>query len=280
MGYENLLLSVDGGIGTITINRPKVLNALNTATLKELKAAALQMGSDDSVKVVILTGAERAFAAGADIAEMMPMNALQGAEYGRLGQDAFSAFEEMPKPVIAAVNGFALGGGCELAMACDIRLASKAALFGQPEVTLGVTPGFGGTQRLPRLVGRAKAKELIFTGEKIDADEALRIGLVNRVVDDWKRGEDGAILKNEKGKPVKDDALLMAEARKLAGQIAANGELAVSLCKRAVNKGIEVDIKSGCAIEAEIFGLCFSTEDQKEGMKAFIEKRQAHFKRR
>ena len=278
MAYENLLLAVDGGIGTITINRPKVLNALNTATLRELKAAALEMGADSAVKVVILTGAERAFAAGADIAEMMHMTAVQGAEYGRLGQDAFSAFEDLSKPVIAAVNGFALGGGCELAMACDIRMASKAALFGQPEVGLGVTPGFGGTQRLPRLVGRAKAKELIFTGDKIDADEAFRIGLVNRVVDDWKRNEAGEVLKNEKGKPVKDDAKLMAEARKLAGQIAANGQIAVSLCKRAVNRGIEVDLRSGCAIEAEIFGLCFSTEDQKEGMKAFIEKRPANFR--
>lgn len=280
MPYENLLLGVDNGIGTITINRPKVLNALNSATLRELKAAALEMEADPAVKVVILTGAERAFAAGADIAEMMPMTALQGAEYGRLGQGAFATFEDLSKPVIAAVNGFALGGGCELAMACDIRLASKAALFGQPEVSLGVTPGFGGTQRLPRLVGRAKAKELIFTGDKIDADEAFRIGLVNRVVDDWKRDAAGQVLRNEKGKPVKDEAVLLNEARKLAGQIAANGELAVSLCKRAVNKGIEVDLRSGCAIEAEIFGLCFSTEDQKEGMRAFIEKRQADFKRR
>ncbi len=257
MAYENLTLSAENGIGTVTINRPKVLNALNTATLKELKAAALEMDADPQVKVVILTGAERAFAAGADIAEMMPMTAVRGAEYGRLGQDAFSAFENLSKPVIAAVNGFALGGGCELAMACDIRMASEKAKFGQPEVKLGVTPGFGGTQRLPRLVGRAKAKELIFTGDMIDAAEAHRIGLVNSV-----------------HKPEE----LMDAARKLAAQIAANGAIAVSLCKRAVNRGIEVDLSSGCAIEAEIFGLCFSTEDQKEGMKAFIEKRPANFR--
>lgn len=257
--YENLSVSVEEGIGTITINRPKVLNALNTATLMELKNAALEMQANDQVKVVILTGAERAFAAGADISEMMPMTAIQGAEHGRLGQDAFSTFEELGKPVIAAVNGFALGGGCELAMACDIRIASEKAKFGQPEVKLGVTPGFGGTQRLPRLVGRAKAKELIFTGDMIDAKEAHRIGLVNSVY------------------PPEE---LMAAARKLAAQIATNGEIAVSLCKRAINHGIEVDLKSGCALEAEIFGLCFSTEDQKEGMTAFIEKRQAIFRRR
>ena len=259
MAYENLTLGIDGAIGTIPINRPKVLNALNAATLKELKCAALEMQANDSIKVIILTGAERAFAAGADISEMMPMTAIQGAEHGRLGQDVFSTFENLRKPVIAAVNGFALGGGCELAMACDIRMASEKAKFGQPEVKLGVTPGFGGTQRLPRLVGRAKAKELIFTGDMIDAAEAHRIGLVN------------AVHKPEE---------LMGAANKLAGQIAANGEIAVALCKRAINHGLEVDLKSGCAIEAEIFGLCFSTEDQKEGMKAFIEKRPAQFKRR
>ncbi|MBA3046605.1 MAG: enoyl-CoA hydratase/isomerase family protein [Candidatus Thermoplasmatota archaeon] len=259
MAYENLILAVEESIGTITINRPSVLNALNTATLQELKCAALEMQADDSVKVIILTGAERAFAAGADISEMMPMTAIQGAEHGRMGQDVFSTIENLGKPVIAAVNGFALGGGCELAMACDIRVASEKAKFGQPEVKLGVTPGFGGTQRLPRLVGRAKAKELIFTGDMIGAAEAHRIGLVNSVF------------------PPEE---LMGAARKLATQIAANGEIAVSLCKRAINQGIEVDLGSGCALEAEIFGLCFSTEDQKEGMKAFIEKRRAEFKRR
>jgi enoyl-CoA hydratase len=259
MAYENLILAAENGIGIITINRPKVLNALNTATLGELKSAALEMDANDNVKVVIITGAERAFAAGADISEMMPMTAMEGARHGKMGQDAFSTIENLEKPVIAAVNGFALGGGCELAMACDIRMASEKAKFGQPEVKLGVTPGFGGTQRLPRLVGRAKAKELIFTGDMIDAAEAHRIGLVNSV-----------------HKPEE----LMDAAKKLAAQIAANGEIAVALCKRAVNNGIEVDLKSGCAIEAEVFGLCFSTEDQKEGMKAFIEKRPAQFKRR
>lgn len=257
--YENLTLATENGIGIITINRPKVLNALNTATLRELKCAALEMEADASVKVIIITGAERSFAAGADISEMMPMTAIQGAEHGRMGQDAFSTVENLNKPVIAAVNGFALGGGCELAMACDIRIASEKAKFGQPEVKLGVTPGFGGTQRLPRLVGRAKAKELIFTGDTIDAKEAHRIGLVNSVF------------------PPEE---MMNAAKKLAAQIAANGAIAVSLCKRAINGGMEVDLKSGCALEAEIFGLCFSTEDQKEGMKAFIEKRPADFKGR
>lgn len=257
--YKNLLLHVEGSIGTITLNRPKVLNALNAETLIELKQASKEMASNNAVKVIILTGAERAFAAGADIAEMMPMTAIEGQRYGQLGQKAFAAFENLHKPVIAAVNGFALGGGCELAMACDIRIASEKAKFGQPEVKLGVTPGFGGTQRLPRLVGRAKAKELIFTGDMIDAAEALRIGLVNAVFP--------------------PDAL-MPEAKKLAEKIAQNGALAVSLAKRAINQGIEVDLKSGCALEAEIFGLCFSTEDQKEGMKAFVEKRPANFKGR
>lgn len=275
--YKNLKIEQEDGIGIITIDRPDVLNALNIETLRELKCAALEMEASKDVKVVIVTGAGRAFAAGADIAEMIPMSAIEGHKHGQLGQDAFSTFENLYKPVIAAVNGFALGGGCELAMACDIRIASEKAKFGQPEVKLGVTPGFGGTQRLPRLVGRAKAKELIFTGDMISAAEAFRIGLVNSVIDDKKRDEDGEVLKNEKGKPIYDDAMLMDAARKLAGQIAANGELAVALAKQAVNQGIEVDLKSGCALEAEIFGLCFSTEDQKEGMKAFIEKRPAKF---
>ncbi|KYK28824.1 MAG: crotonase [Candidatus Proteinoplasmatales archaeon SG8-5] len=259
MGYENITVEVEENIGIITLNRPEALNALNSRMLAELGKAAAELEADNAVKVVVVTGAERAFAAGADIAEMMTMTALEGQKHGKLGQDTFAAFEDMVKPVIAAVNGFALGGGCELAMACDIRLASEKAKFGQPEVKLGVTPGFGGTQRLPRLVGRAKAKELIFTGEMIDAAEAHRIGLVNAVY---------------------PPEALMEETKKLANLIAANGEIAVSLSKRAINKGIEVDLKSGCAIEAEIFGLCFSTEDQKEGMKAFTEKRPPEFKGR
>jgi enoyl-CoA hydratase len=257
--YKNLTVDQEGDICIITINRPKVLNALNTETLRELKCVATDIDAKKDVKVVILTGAERAFAAGADIAEMMPMTALEGQKYGQLGQEAFGAFETMSKPVIAAVNGFALGGGCELAMACDIRIASEKAKFGQPEVKLGVTPGFGGTQRLPRLVGRAKAKELIFSGEMIDAAEAYRIGLVNSVV---------------------SPDTLMEEVKKLADQIAKNGAIAVSQAKKAINQGIEVDLKSGCALEAEVFGLCFSTKDQEEGMKAFVEKREAKFKGR
>ncbi|MCK4267016.1 MAG: short-chain-enoyl-CoA hydratase [Thermoplasmata archaeon] len=257
--YENLIVEIEGDIGIITINRPKALNALNSETLHELGCAASEMECNEQVKVVILTGAERAFVAGADISEMMPMTTLEGRRHGQLGQNTFAAFENMPKPVIAAVNGFALGGGCELAMACDIRIASEKAKFGQPEVKLGVTPGFGGTQRLPRLVGRAKAKELIFTGDIINAAEAHRIGLVNRVA---------------------PPESLMDAAKELAALIAKNGQLAISLAKRAIDQGIEVDLKSGCAMEAEIFGLCFSTEDQKEGMKAFIEKREAKFKGR
>ncbi len=257
MTYENLLVETKDNVGIITINRPKAMNALNSQTLCELKEAAIEMNGNDAVKVIVITGAERAFVAGADISEMMGLTALEGRKYGELGQDVFMTIETLEKPVIAAINGFALGGGCELAMACDIRISSEKAKFGQPEVKLGVTPGFGGTQRLPRLVGKANAKELIFTGEMINAEEAYRIGLVNHVI-----AHDS----------------LMEEAMKLAADIAKNGQLAVRLSKKAINGGLEVDLKSGCALEAEIFGICFSTEDQKEGMKAFIEKREAGFK--
>lgn len=256
--YENLLFDNTDGIGIVTINRPKALNALNGATLRELDQLCDAIAGDEAVKVVIFTGGgEKSFVAGADITEMQPMSALEGRNWGILGHDVFNKIENLPQPTIAAVNGFALGGGCELVMACDIRLASEKAKFGQPEVTLGIIPGFGGTQRLPRLVGKGRAMELLFTGDMIDAAEAYRIGLVNKVV-------------------APDQ--LMSAAKALAGKIMSRAPLAVRLCKTAVNKGLNADIATGVAYESEVFGLCFATADQKEGMTAFVEKRKAGFK--
>lgn len=257
---SNVLCKIEGALAEVTINRPKALNALNSETLQELGQVIQELTGNKEVGVVIITGAgEKAFVAGADITQMKDMNAIEGREFGRLGQKVFSAIETMPQVVIAAVNGFALGGGCELAMACDIRLASKNAKFGQPEVTLGITPGFAGTQRLPRLVGRAIAKELIYTGDMIDAEEAYRIGLVNKVYEPEE---------------------LMDKAREMAKRILSRGMIAVQLCKAAINNGMNMDTESAYNYEAEVFGLCFATEDQKEGMTAFVEKRKANFKGR
>lgn len=255
--YVNLLLQSEGGIATVTINRPKALNALNSATLLELGQVVDKIAADKEIKAVILTGSgEKAFVAGADITEMQNLAALEGREFGQLGQKVFEKLENLPQPVIAAINGFALGGGCEMAMACDFRIASEKAKFGQPEVTLGITPGFAGTQRLPRLVGKGMAKELIYTGDVIDAAEAYRIGLVNKVVP---AGE------------------LMATAQAIAAKIISRASVAVQLCKTAINRGLDVDLNTGVAYEAEVFGLCFATADQKEGMTAFVEKRKANF---
>lgn len=260
MDYKYLKVEKEGYVGIITINRPEVLNALSSEVLKEIKRAAEYMEKDDEVRVVIITGAgEKAFVAGADIKEMQPLNAVEGRNFGKLGQEVFRYLETMEKPVIAAVNGFALGGGCELAMAADIRLASEKARFGQPEVTLGIIPGFGGTQRLSRLIGEGRAMELILTGRMITAEEALRIGLVNAVYPPDK---------------------LMEEARKMAEMIAKNAPLAVRFAKAAINKGLQADIDTAMSIEADLFGMCFATEDQKEGMKAFIEKGKIEFKGR
>ena len=257
MDYQNIIYSAENGIATITINRPKALNALNLATMTELKDVVAKIAVDPEVKVVIITGSgSTSFVAGADIVEMSTKNAGEGRGWGQVGQDTFTAIENLPQPVIAAINGFALGGGCELSCACDIRYASENAKFGQPEVGLGITPGFGGTQRLPRVVGRGYGKELIFTGGMIDAQEALRIGLVNKVV------------------PQEE---LMDAAMGLAKKIAKNAPIAVQLSKAAINRGINCDVITGIAYEAEVFGLCFATEDQKEGMGAFVEKRKATF---
>jgi len=256
--YSNIILEMELDLAILIINRPQAMNALNYDTLQEIKAAVLQINADNNIKALIITGAgEKAFVAGADIAYMENLTAIQGREFGALGQAVFSAVENLPIPVIAAVNGFALGGGCELAMSCDIRLASEKTRFGQPEVSLGITPGFGGTQRLARLIGAGPAKELIYTGMNIDASEAYRLGLVNHIY------------------PADS---LMDEARKLARKMISNAPLAVSLCKSAINKGLQTDIDTAMAIEADVFGLCFSTNDQKEGMNAFLNKRKADFK--
>jgi enoyl-CoA hydratase len=257
MEYRNILVTRTDGIEIININRPKALNALNYETMLELKQLVEDIAKDASIKVVIITGSgEKAFVAGADVKEMQPMTAVEARNWGKLGQEVFSKIENLTQPVIAAVNGFALGGGCELAMACDIRIASEKAKFGQPEVSLGITPGFAGTQRLPRLVGRAAAKELLFTGDIIDAMTAFRIGLVNKVV---------------------TPEALMGTVKALAEKILSRAPQAVQFCKVAVNNGMNIDTQSAYAYEAEVFGLCFSTSDQKEGMSAFTEKRAPKF---
>lgn len=241
----------------IKINNPGALNALNSEVLSEIGEAFDEASKDSNVNAIILTGEGKAFVAGADISEMSTLNAEQGKAFGEHGAGVFRKIETTPKAVIAAVNGFALGGGCELAMACDIRLASEKAKFGQPEVTLGITPGFSGTQRLSRLVGLGKAKELIFTGNIIGAKEAKEIGLVNEVTEPEK---------------------LMEVALEMAKKIASNAQIAVRYSKEAIDRGYQTDINSAIDIEANLFGLCFATEDQKEGMKAFLEKRKAEFK--
>lgn len=260
MEFNNVIFEKCGKIAIVKINRPKALNALNSETLKELDIVITELEHDKDIFAVILTGeGEKAFVAGADITEMKELSAIEGRDFGILGNKVFRRLENLEKPVIAAVNGFALGGGCELAMSCDIRIASTKAKFGQPEVGLGITPGFGGTQRLARLVGLGAAKELIYTAKIIKADEAYRIGLVNRVVEPEK---------------------LLDEAKELANNITAQAPIAVKLCKAAINRGTQCDIDTALAYESEAFGECFSTEDQKEGMTAFVERREKSFNNR
>ena len=257
MAYENILLEKDDRLAILFINRPKALNALNAATLTELQDAIAKIAADAEIDVLIITGAgDKSFVAGADIAYMAPLNAADSRAFSMLGNQVFRSIELLEKPVIAAVNGFALGGGCELAMACDFRIASLRAKFGQPEVGLGITPGFGGTQRLPRLIGPGMAKQLLYTADVIDANEALRVGLVNQVV----AAED-----------------LMQTVKDIAKRIIAKGQIAVRYCKAAADSGMQTDIDRAIAFEADIFGLCFATDDQKEGMNAFVEKRPANF---
>ena len=249
---------MENGIALLTINRPKSLNALNSETLAELNTCLAELENNEEVKVVILTGSgEKSFVAGADISEMVNATPAEGRKMGLLAKEAFGRLENMPQVTIAAVNGFALGGGCEISMSCDIRVASENAKFAQPECGLGILPGFGGTQRLPRLVGKGRAKELIFTCDMISADEAFRMGLANHVV---------------------PQAELIDYCKAMAGRIMKNGPYAVSLAKQAINTGMDTDLDSGLKLEANLFGLSFSTADKKEGMTAFLEKRkEKHF---
>jgi enoyl-CoA hydratase len=257
MTYENLIVETRDRIARVTVNRPKVLNALNEKTIREIHAAFASFREDAAVGVVILTGAgEKAFVAGADINELAVMTALGGEASSRLGQEAFAAIENLGKPVIAAVNGFALGGGCELALACHMRFASENAKLGLPEVGLGIIPGYGGTQRLPRLVGLGRALELIATARMIDAAEAHRIGLVNAVV---------------------PQADLLAHCERVAGEILAKGPVAVRFAMDAAIRGLETDLQHGLERESVAFGLASATEDMREGLKAFLEKRKPAF---
>lgn len=258
MAFDNLLLERDDAVAIVTINRPKVLNALNRQTLAELRQALLELQADQSVRAVIITGAgDRGFVAGADISELATLSPTAAAERARTGQAVFDRIEQLGKPVIAAINGFALGGGCELAMACTLRLASDTAKLGQPEINLGLIPGYAGTQRLPRLVGKGRALELLLTGAPVTAVEAERIGLVNRVV------------------PAAD---LLSEARRLAQTLAAQAPVAVRFILEAVHAGLEMSRADGSLHEATLFGLVAATDDMREGTRAFLEKRKPVFK--
>lgn len=255
MEYNFIKIEHTQGITILKISAPKSLNALNSTILKELSDCVSHL--DAATRVLIITGdGEKSFVAGADISEMAHLNEAQGYEFGRLGAQVFRAIETLPIPVIAAVNGFALGGGCELAMACDIRIASSKAKFGQPEVGLGIIPGFSGTYRLPKIVGQGHAKEMIYTGKVIRADEALRIGLVNAVY---------------------EPEQLMEKAVEMAQMMLHNAPVAISLAKQSINEGYDLDADAAIALENKLFGKCFATSDQKEGMYAFLNKRQAEF---
>lgn len=258
MNFENIIVDKIGSIGKLTINRPDVRNALNRQTLREIENAIEELGNDPAIRVIVITGSgDRAFCAGADVLEMKDASPLDTVEDCQLGKRVFARIEALGKPVIAQVNGYALGGGCELAMACDIRIASDKARFGQPEINLGLIPGYAGTQRLPRLVGKAKAKELIFTGDLIYANEAKELGLVNKVVP-----------------PDQLESTVMELATKLASK----APVALKLAKTSIDKGMETSLDVGSAYETDGFALCFTTYDHKEGINAFLEKRKAEFK--
>jgi len=260
MAFQNILFEVKDGIALVTINRPEVLNALNRQTLRELSEAIAQVEGSESIKGAIITGSgERSFAAGADIRELAELTPLEAHEFALNGQALLDRIESLSKPVVAAVNGYALGGGCEIAMACHMRIASENAEFGQPEINLGIIPGYGGTQRLPRLVGRGIATELILTGRRISAQEAYRIGLVNQVV------------------PLAD---LIPSAEKLLQTIFSKGPIAVAYALQAIHRGLQMGLEQGLKMEADLFGLIFATEDVREGTRAFLEKRKPEFKGR
>ncbi len=257
MDYKNIIVTREDNIVIVTVSREKVLNALNYETINELLNFFRQSWKDNSIGCVIITGAGKSFIAGADISELAKCDVLKGTANARVGHYLMRTIEDFPRPVIAAVNGFALGGGCELAISCDIRLASEKAKFGQPEVNLGIIPGYGGTQRLARLVGRGKAKQLIFSGVMIDAAEAYRIGLADEVY------------------PPEE---LMDKAMELAKLIAAKGPVAVSIAKECINHGLDVNLRAGCDFEKNCFGVIYGSSDAREGLNAFLEKRPPRFK--
>ena len=257
MTYRNLIIEHSGGVATVMVNRPKVMNALNLATLDEIQRVMSELAADDAVRVVVLTGAgEKAFVAGADINELASLTPTAAEAQARRGQSVCYDLEQMGKPVVAAINGYALGGGCEIAMACTLRIASDSARIGQPEISLGLIPGYGGTQRLARLVGSGRALELMLTGQPITADEAWRIGLVNRVV------------------PAAD---LLGVVQELAQQLAAQAPIAMRYILAAVRDGFGMRLSDGCALEASLFGLAAATEDWREGTRAFLDKRRPRF---
>jgi len=258
MAYKNIIFNVENGIATITFNRPEVLNALNEASLQEFSNALDAVASDKDIRVLVLTGAgEKSFVAGADITEFLRFNVLKAKLFAETGHGVVNRLQELPIPVIAAVNGYALGGGCEVVLGCDFIYAAENAMFGLPEINLGIIPGFGGTQRLPRLVGKNMAKEMIFTGKMISAAEAHAVGLVNTVC---------------------SQDQLMAEVMKTAATMASKGRASLRSAKQAINSGMDVDLKTGCRIEIDAFAICLSSADAKEGTTAFLEKRKANFK--
>jgi enoyl-CoA hydratase/carnithine racemase len=258
MPFENLLVDRDARVATITINRPKVLNALNSATIDELRRAVLELKREEEIRVIVITGAgDKAFVAGADINELAVQTPAAAREHALAGQHVFDLIENLGKPVIAAINGYALGGGCELAMACTLRIAADTARLGQPEINLGLLPGYAGTQRLPRLVGKGRGLELMLTGQAISADVAERIGLVNRVV------------------PASE---LMSESRTVAAALASQAPIAMAYILTAVAKGTEMAFPEACVLEAALFGLVASTDDMREGTRAFLEKRKPEFR--
>jgi enoyl-CoA hydratase len=258
MVYDNIIFKVEKGVATITFNRPEVLNALNEASLQEFSNALDAVASDEDIRVLVLTGAgEKSFVAGADITEFLRFNVLKAKLFSETGHTLVHRLQELSIPVIAAVSGFALGGGCEIVLGCDFIYASENAMFGLPEINLGIIPGFGGTQRLPRLVGKNMAKEMIFTGKMISAAEAHTVGLVNTVC---------------------SQDQLMSEVMKTAAAMASKGKASLRAAKQAINSGMDVDLKTGCRIEIDAFAICLSSSDAKEGTEAFLEKRKANFK--